>query len=107
MIYRFIPEYRPMIWGSELWVLSGYDERPTRVADGEFKGLTVNELIACKGAELMGERVYERFGNEFPLLVKFMTRSRTSASRSIPEKRLRRPVTAGTARPRCGTSSAR
>lgn len=72
MIYRFIPEYRPMIWGSELWVLSGYDERPTRVADGEFKGLTVNELIARKGAELMGERVYERFGNEFPLLVKFI-----------------------------------
>ena len=27
MIYSFDPILRPMVWGSELWVLSGYPER--------------------------------------------------------------------------------
>ena len=72
MIYKFRPVLRPMIWGSELWVLSGYPERPTVVDGGEYDGLTVNELIALKKESLMGARVYAAFGDEFPLLVKFI-----------------------------------
>ena len=61
-----------MVWGSELWVLSGYPERISIVADGPYKGLTINELIAREKEALVGKRVYEGFGNEFPLLVKFL-----------------------------------
>ena len=72
MIYKFTPVLRPMIWGSELWVLSGYDERPTRVSGGPYDGLTLNELVALRGEALMGSRALKRYGCEFPLLIKFI-----------------------------------
>jgi len=61
-----------MVWGSELWVLSGYPERMSVVADGPSKGLTINELVAREKSTLLGEANYRRFGDEFPLLVKFL-----------------------------------
>lgn len=61
-----------MVWGSELWVLSGYSERMSVVADGPCKGLTINELVAKEKERLLGQRNYELFGDEFPLLVKFL-----------------------------------
>lgn len=61
-----------MVWGSELWVLSGYPERISVVADGPCKGLTINELVAKEKDRLLGRENYRRFGDEFPLLVKFL-----------------------------------
>ena len=61
-----------MIWGSELWVLSGYPERLSVVAEGPDKGLNINELVAREKGRLVGEDCYRRFGDEFPLLVKFL-----------------------------------
>lgn len=72
MIYSFEPILRPMVWGSELWVLSGYPERLSVVADGEHKGLTINELVALEKERLLGTEGYRRFGDEFPLLIKFL-----------------------------------
>lgn len=71
-MYRLEPILRPMVWGSELWVLSGYPERLSTVADGPCKGLTINELIAKEKERLVGSKVYAEFGDEFPLLVKFL-----------------------------------
>ena len=45
-----------MVWGSENWVISGYSERETVVADGPFAGKTLNEV----------------YGGQFPLLIKFI-----------------------------------
>lgn len=61
-----------MVWGSELWVLSGYPERISVVSDGPYKGLTINELVAKEKDRLLGRENYRRFGDEFPLLVKFL-----------------------------------
>jgi len=61
-----------MIWGSELWVLSGYPERISVVAEGPDKGMNINELVAREKGRLVGEECYRRFGDEFPLLVKFL-----------------------------------
>lgn len=72
MIYKFDPILLSTVWGSELWVLSGYPEHISRVSEGEFKGKTINELIALKKQELVGNAVYDSFGDEFPLLVKFI-----------------------------------
>lgn len=72
MIFRLEPILRPMVWGSELWVLSGYPERMSVVADGPCKGMTINELVAEYKASLLGAENYRRFGDEFPLLVKFL-----------------------------------
>ncbi len=71
-MYRLDPILRPMVWGSELWVLSGYPERISIVADGPYKGLTINQLVAKEKGRLVGEKVYARYGDEFPLLVKFL-----------------------------------
>ncbi|MBO7604457.1 MAG: class I mannose-6-phosphate isomerase [Bacteroidales bacterium] len=71
-MYSFEPILRPMVWGSELWVLSGYPERLSVVADGEHKGLTINELVALEKERLLGAEGYRRFGDEFPLLIKFL-----------------------------------
>lgn len=61
-----------MVWGSELWVLSGYPERMSVVSDGPCKGMTINELVAKEKERLLGRENYRRFGDEFPLLVKFL-----------------------------------
>ena len=71
-MYKLEPILRPMVWGSELWVLSGYPERISVVADGPYRGLTINELIAKEKEALVGTAVYARYGDEFPLLVKFL-----------------------------------
>lgn len=71
-MYKLEPILRPMIWGSELWVLSGYPERLSVVADGPDKGMNINELVAREKGRLVGEECYRRFGDEFPLLVKFL-----------------------------------
>lgn len=71
-MYRLEPILRPMVWGSELWVLSGYPERLSVVADGPDRGMTVNQLVARDKERLVGSAVYSRYGDEFPLLVKFL-----------------------------------
>ena len=42
------------------------------VAEGPWAGSTLSELIGRFGAELLGKANYARFGQEFPLLVKFI-----------------------------------
>ena len=72
MIFRLEPILRPMIWGTELWVLSGYPERMSVVAEGPCKGMNVNELVAQFREGLVGRWAYWRYGDEFPVLVKFL-----------------------------------
>ena len=71
-MYKLEPILRPMVWGSELWVLSGYPERISVVAGGPYSGLTINELVAKEKERLVGTKVYAAYGDEFPLLVKFL-----------------------------------
>lgn len=72
MLYRLDPIHRPMVWGSELWVLSGYPQMVSIVSSGPCKGLSINELTAKYKKEFLGRGPYSRFGDSFPLLVKFL-----------------------------------
>ena len=72
MIYIFDPILRPMVWGSELWVLSGYPERLSVVSEGPAKGLTINQLAAREKERLLGSECYRNYGDEFPLVIKFL-----------------------------------
>ena len=56
----------------ESWEISDVDGFNTVVADGALKGKTINDLISKYTSDLLGESVYEKFGNEFPLLIKFI-----------------------------------
>lgn len=57
----------------ESWEISGVPSNETVVADGEFKGETLEKLIERFGAELVGKRNIERYGTTFPLLIKFIS----------------------------------
>ena len=56
----------------ESWEISGVPGNETVVADGEYAGKKLNELVIEQKAKLVGKANYERFGDEFPLLIKFI-----------------------------------
>jgi mannose-6-phosphate isomerase len=56
----------------EAWVLSGVNENETVVANGFLEGNELNELVEVYMDDLVGGKVYDKFKNEFPILVKFI-----------------------------------
>ena len=56
----------------ESWEISGVPGNETVVSDGPYAGKKLNELVAELKGELVGEDNYKRFGDEFPLLIKFI-----------------------------------
>lgn len=102
---KFEPFLRSMIWGGEKiaaykgvetsvrsigesWELSGVAGHESIVAEGPCKGVSLPELIDRYGAELVGKSNYERFGNEFPLLVKFIDAREDLSIQVHPDDRL-------------------
>jgi len=91
MLYplKFHPILKEKIWGGsrlkklfnkptasdkigESWELSGYPGDESVVANGFLAGNQLNELIEVYMDELVGEKVFNRFGLTFPLLFKFI-----------------------------------
>lgn len=87
--FKFNPILKSMVWGGEKlclykgvqtnqknvgesWELSGVPENESIIANGELVGRTITELIKEYGAELLGHHVYETYGENFPLLIKFI-----------------------------------
>jgi mannose-6-phosphate isomerase len=56
----------------ESWEISGVEGNISVVANGFLKGNDLSELIEIYMGELVGDKVYEQFGAEFPLLIKFI-----------------------------------
>ncbi len=56
----------------ETWEISGVKSDVSIVANGALQGESLAELLEQYGADLVGEKVYNHFGNTFPLLVKFI-----------------------------------
>ena len=56
----------------ESWEISGVNGNETIVANGPDKGKSLNELVHEQKGLLVGEENYQRFGDEFPLLIKFI-----------------------------------
>ncbi|MDR1417459.1 MAG: class I mannose-6-phosphate isomerase [Prevotellaceae bacterium] len=87
---KFKPIFKEIVWGGsrlhailnksvaadknigESWELSGVKGNLSVVANGYLKGNNIQELIEVYMGELVGEKVYEQFGQEFPLLIKFI-----------------------------------
>lgn len=89
MYYKFTPILKNTIWGGtkiapfkniqtqlrkvgESWEISGVPGNETIVSGGPDAGRNLNDLVAEKKEALVGKANYERFGNEFPLLIKFI-----------------------------------
>ncbi len=56
----------------ESWEISGVSGNETIVANGQYKGMSLNQLVRELKGSLVGEDNYQRFGDEFPLLIKFI-----------------------------------
>lgn len=86
---KFNPLLKSTIWGGdkiipfkhlditqenvgESWEISGVKGNETTVSEGELEGKSLNEVVELMKDELVGKENYKRFGNEFPLLIKFI-----------------------------------
>lgn len=56
----------------ESWEISGVNGNETIVANGPYKGKSLNQLVRELKGSLVGDENYQRFGDEFPLLIKFI-----------------------------------
>lgn len=56
----------------ESWELSGVEGNESLVTNGFLEGNTISELVDIYMGELVGERVFDAYGLEFPLLVKLL-----------------------------------
>ena len=65
--YKFTPLPKTLIWGTEIWQISGVPGSET-VCEGQ----SINALVAPQKALWAAAANYQRFGNEFPLLIKFI-----------------------------------
>jgi mannose-6-phosphate isomerase len=65
--YKFTPLVKTLIWGTESWQISGVPGNETP-CDGQ----KLNDLVKALKGQLVGEANYQRFGDEFPLLIKFI-----------------------------------
>ena len=67
---KFTPIHKPKIWGGEQWLISAYGEDVSVVENGYLAENDLNELVEVYMGELVGDHVYEQYGNQFPLLIK-------------------------------------
>lgn len=87
---KFNPIFKEKLWGGtkiktilnkdfgkldncgESWEISGVKGNLSVVSEGVVKGETIQELIKNHKGKLVGEKIYNQFGDEFPLLIKFI-----------------------------------
>ncbi len=65
-------DFSPLPNCGETWEISGVKSDVSVVANRELAGESLSELLEKHKGELVGNSVYQRFGNEFPLLIKFI-----------------------------------
>ena len=107
MLYplKFLPLYKNVIWGGnrlkdygfnydplpncgELWALSSVEGHESVVANGFLAENTLNEVIEVYMGDLVGDKVYNRYGTEFPLLVKLIDAARDLSIQVHPDDEL-------------------
>ena len=101
-IYKFNNILKPVLWGGdklvafkglpacdepigESWELSAVPGHESVVKGGEDDGLTLSQLVQRYGADLVGEDVYRRYGDSFPLLIKLIDAKRDLSIQVHPD----------------------
>lgn len=87
---KFKPILKEKIWGGtklrnllgkntgtlqrvgESWEISGVPDNVSVVENGFLAGNSLQELSEIYMGDLMGDKIYEKFGEEFPLLIKYI-----------------------------------
>jgi len=85
---RFGKASRPGALVGESWEINGMTRSSSVVANGFLKGNTLEEITEIYMGDLVGDMVYERYGNEFPLLIKFIDAHDTLSIQVHPDDRM-------------------
>lgn len=108
MLYplKFKPIYKERIWGGrkietafgkklpagekigESWELSGVDGDISVVSNGQLKGNNLQELTEIYMGDLVGDKVFEKYGEEFPLLIKLIDAADNLSIQVHPDDKL-------------------
>ena len=65
-------DYGPLPNCGEVWLLSGLWDEQSVVLNGDFEGDEINDLVETFMGDLVGEDVFDRYGEQFPLLIKII-----------------------------------
>ncbi len=65
-------DFSPLPNCGETWEISGVKSDVSIVANGALQGISLADILSQYKEQLVGTRNYQKFGNEFPLLVKFI-----------------------------------
>jgi mannose-6-phosphate isomerase len=100
---KFKPILKESIWGGgnlvkclkkkgpddlkigESWEISGVSNNISIADNGFLKGNSLLEILEIYMGDLIGDTVYEKFGNEFPLLIKFIDANDTLSIQVHPD----------------------
>lgn len=107
---KFEPFLKDKIWGGnslvknygkkadlsrligESWELSSVQDNLSVVSNGFLAGNNIEEIIEVYMGDITGEAVFERFGNEFPLLIKFIEAKQDLSVQVHPDDKLARKL---------------
>lgn len=87
--FKFEPILKKVIWGGseicrfkeldsresgvgESWELSQIPGSVSVIANGPLQGKNITDIIEAEPEKLLGKKVHKQFGEEFPLLIKFI-----------------------------------
>jgi len=65
-------DFSPLPNAGESWEISGVEGDISVVSNGKLAGNNLEELVEVYMGDLVGDHVFEEFGQEFPLLIKFI-----------------------------------
>lgn len=102
---KFSPILKEKIWGGaklktllnkksdssiigESWEISDIEENRSVVANGDLQGETLKNLITNFKDKLVGKSIYKQFGNNFPLLIKFIDAKENLSVQLHPDDKL-------------------
>ncbi|SHG47240.1 type I phosphomannose isomerase catalytic subunit [Winogradskyella jejuensis] len=102
---KFNPILKDKIWGGqklvkhlnkastsnqvgESWEISDVEGDTSVVINGALKGQSLKDLLKDYNSDLVGEKNYQQFGNQFPLLIKFIDAKQDLSIQLHPNDRL-------------------
>ncbi len=104
---KFMPLYKNKVWGGnkikslgfnydplpncgEMWALSAVKDNESVISNGFLADNTLNEVLEIYMGELLGEKNYQHFGNDFPLLIKIIDANDKLSIQVHPDNELAR-----------------
>lgn len=104
---KFEPIYKDYIWGgtnlrsklnkktpntitkcAESWEISTIEDNISVVSNGFLAGNNLQELIEIYMGDLVGDKVFNKFGDEFPLLIKLIDANDTLSIQVHPDNEI-------------------